>query len=163
MPAPFACLRSLYRFVLSLFFNSLPFFEQKVNVAGESKNLDPNGKDILGINIPFGELLNAGSFDTTFMDDSMRISRSKVGPVDQIRLFVKSNINAVAASVVDEIVDDDYDDDELADDNVDVVIDTAIAAAIDAEVVDDEKETNTKDDDDDDDEIVAEAPSDIEN
>ena len=132
-------------------------------MAGESKNLEPTGEDVLGINIPFGEFLNAGSFDTTFVDDSMRISRSKVGPVDQIRVFVKTNDDqkAVTASVVDDkVVDDDDDDDELADDNE---VDGAIDAVV---VVDEEKETTAEDDDDDDDdddEIVAEAPSDIEN
>jgi len=131
-------------------------------VAGESKNLEPTGEDVLGINIPFGEFLNAGSFDTTFVDDSMRISRSKVGPVDQIRVFVKTNDDGqvVAASVVDEVVDDDDDeDDELADDNeVDGAIDVVVVD------LDEEKENTPKDDDDDDDdEIVAEAPSDIEN
>jgi len=128
-----------------------------VNVAGESKNLEPNGGDVLGINIPFGELLNAGSFDTTFLDDSMRISRSKTGPVDQIRVFVRTEKkqNDIDERAVDE--DDDLDDDEIAEGNGDGVIDADI---IDTDI-DAEKESTS--DDNNNDEITAEAPSDIEN
>lgn len=124
-----------------------------VNVAGESKNLEADGADVLGVNIPFGEYLNAGSFDTTFVDESMRISRSKTGPVDQLRVFVKQAESTSEEETVeddddelddDEIVEeDDDDDDELAEED----------GPVDAEIV---KE------DGDDDEIV-EPPSDIEN
>ena len=117
-----------------------------MNLAGESKNLEPTGADVLGINIPFGELLNAGSFETTFLDDSMRVSRSKTGPVDQLRVFVKAETkkkDTIATSSDDEIDIDD--DDEIVDDDDEL--------AIDAEVIDD----------DDDDEIIGDAaPSDVE-
>ena len=142
----------------------------KVNVAGKSKNLEPTGADVLGINLPFGELLNAGSFETTFLDDSMRVSRSKTGPVDQLRLFVKAETkkNTISSSDDeietddDEIVDDD-DDDELAidaevvgdDDDDDEIV---AEAASDIEV----EQESTPSNDDDDDEIIAEAASDIE-
>ena len=86
----------------------------------------------MGVNVPFGEYLNAGSFDTTFLDDTVRISRTKTGPVDQIRVFIKSDV----ADVVTRPVEDDDDDDELADDfpqndmkveDVDAVVDPEFA------------------------------------
>jgi len=128
-----------------------------VNVAGESKNLAPTGEDVLGINIPFGEFLNAGSFDTTYLDDSMRISRGKVGPVDQIRVFVKTSAekttetseDAPVEAAIDE--DDDLDDDEIVEE------DEEVDGAFDAEIVEEKKETPEEEDDDD----MIEAPSDI--
>jgi len=61
-----------------------------LNVAGTSALLDPNGKDVAGLNLPFGELTNTGSFQTTYMDEEIRISRGKQGPVEQLRVFMRS-------------------------------------------------------------------------
>jgi hypothetical protein len=109
-----------------------------VNVAGQSQILEPTGADVLGVNIPFGEYLNAGSFDTTFLDDTVRISRSKLGPVDQIRVFIKTEV----ADVVTRPLEDDLDDDDELAEDVDTMVD--------AEFVDDNDDDN------------VESPSDVE-
>ena len=51
----------------------------------------------MGVNVPLGEFLNSGSFDTTYMDDEIRISRSKVGIFDQLRVFIKSDVDRDSA------------------------------------------------------------------
>ena len=62
-----------------------------LNVAGESKMLSADGADIAGINLPLGEFINTGTFETTFMDDELRVSRGKQGLVDQLRVFVRAD------------------------------------------------------------------------
>jgi hypothetical protein len=69
-----------------------------INVAGGDNTtsssspfikLDPNGEDIFGINNILGEFLNVGIFDTPYVDDTVRLSRT-AGPVsDQLRVFVR--------------------------------------------------------------------------
>jgi hypothetical protein len=112
---------------------------QTVNVAGKSKVLDPEGADILGFNVPFGEFLNAGSFETTYMDDKIRISRSKVGIVDQLRVFLKSELTVTAAEV-EEVVEEEV-----------------IEAILDADIVVDEADTEESEEES---ETVNESESD---
>lgn len=93
--------------------STIPFISTKLalesvvlKVAGKSQYLDPDGADLLGVNVPFGEFLNSGSFDTTYLDDELRISRSKVGVVDQLRVFVRTapSIESIVADKTMEAV-----------------------------------------------------------
>lgn len=68
-----------------------PLLDFTVSVAGTTQFLDPNGSDLVGFNVPLGEFLNAGSFDTTYMDDDIRVSRGKLGVVEQLRVFIRSD------------------------------------------------------------------------
>ena len=69
-----------------------------LNVAGTSTFLDPNGKDVTALNLPLGELLNSGTFETTYLDDTLRISRGQTVAGKQLRVFTRPS----KAVVVDE-------------------------------------------------------------
>mmetsp|Transcript_17482 Transcript_17482/g.31726 ORF Transcript_17482/g.31726 Transcript_17482/m.31726 type:complete len:609 (-) Transcript_17482:132-1958(-) len=61
-----------------------------LNVAGTSQYFDPEGGDIFGVNNAFGEFINVGTFDTPFVDDDIRISRTSGPVLEQLRVFVRS-------------------------------------------------------------------------
>jgi len=104
-----------------------------VSAAGTSQYLDTAGADLLGVNLPLGEFLNAGTFDTTYMDDTLRISRGKVGVVEQLRVFVKDSSSA------------DESDAEITSVTVD---ETEMSVEVEMEVSDDEKDEESPSADD---------------
>jgi hypothetical protein len=72
-----------------------------VNVAGTSRYLDPDGEDVFGLNNVLGDFLNVGYFDTPYVDDDVRLSRTS-GPVsEQLRVFVREG-SALLASLDDD-------------------------------------------------------------
>ena len=77
----------------SLFTTEISLSSVILNVAGESTVLDPKGKDVASINVPFAnELGQSGTFETTYLDDQVRISRGRVAnAIDQLRVFVRVN------------------------------------------------------------------------
>jgi PAP_fibrillin len=105
------------------------------NVAGTGMNLDPNGSDILGFNVPQFNMTNndiydavGGSFTTTYIDSNLRISRSDIlpfrgagtNPPQQVRIFQRTvcdNVTSAANNVTISSVEDENDVDN---DNVEV-------------------------------------------
>jgi hypothetical protein len=83
-----------------------------VNVAGTSKYLDPDGGDVFGLNNVLGEFLNAGYFDTPYVDGDVRLSRTSGPASEQLRVFVRVGSALLAPSSNGDDDDDDDDDDD---------------------------------------------------
>lgn len=90
-----------------------------LNVAGDSTYLEPNGQDIAGLNLPLGDFVGAGTFETTYMDETLRISRGKQGLVDQLRVFIRTDrevtpevVEEPAMATTTEVVDAELEDEE---------------------------------------------------
>lgn len=61
-----------------------------LNVAGTSRNLDPDGQDVFGINNLAADFIDsAGTFDTPFIDGDVRVSRTSGPVLEQLRVFVR--------------------------------------------------------------------------
>lgn len=104
--------------------------------------------------MPFGEQLNAGSFETTYLDEDLRVSRSKTGIVDQLRVFVRSS-EAESPVMVEEDSEEEFfvDEDEEVDDS---------ESTDDIAPSDVEGEAPTDMDDVADSDVEGDAPSDVE-
>lgn len=89
----------------SLFTTKIKLHSVILNVAGQSTVLEPEGSDVLSLNVPgISDFTNSGTFETTYMDDTVRISRGKLGFVDQLRVFVRVDGSDGSYSFKDSIV-----------------------------------------------------------
>lgn len=75
-----------------------------LNIAGNSTYLEPNGQDIAGLNLPLGEFIGTGTFETTYLDNDLRISRGKQGFADVLRVFVRTD-KLIAQEILDDLVE----------------------------------------------------------
>jgi len=96
--------------------------------AGSALKLDPEGADVFGLNIPqINDLMNGGSFETTYVDGDVRVSRGKTGFLEETRIFVKGGFD----------------------------LDSAVASMATTAAVDAQEDTTTSTDDEDEDTITT--------
>ncbi|EJK54506.1 hypothetical protein THAOC_25860 [Thalassiosira oceanica] len=67
------------------------------NVAGSSQFFNPDGEDVFGVNNLLGDL-QAGTFDTPYVDEEVRISRSSGPVLEQLRVFVREGTTTILDS-----------------------------------------------------------------
>lgn len=94
-----------------------------VNVAGDSQFFEPEGADVFGINIPSiaSDFSKSGSFDTTYVDEKIRVTRGEVIPGNNdmafggetLRIFVRKEEPS------DDSVEEDADDATDIDNDID--------------------------------------------
>ncbi|KAL7463794.1 hypothetical protein ACHAXS_004149 [Conticribra weissflogii] len=77
--------------VLPVLRTKIAWTSSVVNIAGKSQPFSPEGSDLLGLNNLLGEFLATGSFDTLYVDDDVRVTRT-TGPLfEQLRVFVRAD------------------------------------------------------------------------
>ena len=97
-----------------------------LNIAGRSTILDPAGRDIAEIPIPsLGQFIQGSIFETTYADDTLRISRGQAQNFidEQLRVFIKKSTTSSTSTIdVDEFIDPEFDNNGNADAPSDVEI-----------------------------------------
>jgi hypothetical protein len=69
-----------------------------LNIAGQNTQfLEPDGADVLGFNIPYPlrDLLQSGTFDTTFVNGKMHVARCSIGGITALMVSVKEKQSKV--------------------------------------------------------------------
>ena len=74
-----------------------------MNVAGTSQFFQPEGEDIFGANNPLGEFLNTGTFETVYVDQDIRISRTSGPLFEQLRVFVRKESGIIGSDIINNL------------------------------------------------------------